>query len=316
MSKAKVLIVGAGKIAEHYLRILIDLSCDIIVVGRGKERINELKVKYPGIKTFSGGLDQWLGSNTPPGYAIIATPIAQLYSLTASLINAGCPNVLVEKPLTFNPKEAEYIQRIATERGSRVDIAFNRRNYCSVIKAKELIAADGGVSSFHFDFSEAIHRVNLEKFTTEELKLWGIANSSHVIDTAFYLGGKPKWMDSKHYGNAVDWHPAGSIFTGMGESINGSPFTYHANWGSPGRWNIEIMTPERRLLFSPMERLHQQLKGSFKIELVDLDYSLDIDYKPGFHQQVLTWINGGKYLMKLNELIDDLKTCKKIFSYE
>lgn len=311
----KVLIVGAGMIAREYIKVVEALGHTALVIGRGAKNVDEVKSAFPKAEAVSGGLEKWLEANTPPPHAIIATPIENLGSTTRELLKAGCRNILVEKPLTYSIREATELNELAKSKQARVAIAFNRRSYVSVEKAKELIEADGGVSSFHFDFTEATFRIDPKNYSAETNRFWGIANSSHVIDTAFYLGGKPQWMESRQYGEAIDWHPAGSIFTGMGETEEGIPFTYHANWGCPGKWNIEIMTPERKLLFSPMERLHQQLKGGFKVELVELDYSDDIDFKPGFKRQVEGWISHDQHLLWIQEVSEELEVINNIFKY-
>lgn len=312
----QILIVGAGKIARHYVDVLETLGHRALVIGRGREKLDELKAQYPGAETHSGGLENWLEKNQPPRYAIIATPIDHLAAATKALLQAGCKNILVEKPLTYRTEEANALAGLAREKEARVHIAFNRRSYVAVQKAKELIEVDGGVSSFHFDFTEASFRIDPANYSEETNLLWGIANSSHVIDTAFFLGGKSAWMECRQYGNAIDWHPAGSIFTGMGETETGVPFTYHANWGCPGKWNIEIMTPNRKLMFSPMERLHQQLKGGFKVELVELDYDRDIDFKPGFYHQVEGFVNDDLgSLMQVDEIIEKIDSINNILNY-
>ena len=39
-------------------------------------------------------------------------------------------------------------------------------------------------------------------------------------------------------------------------ALVGIPFSYHANWESAGRWNIEIMTKKGKYRLSPLEELH------------------------------------------------------------
>lgn len=310
-----ILVAGSGVISREYLKVLLAKHLQPIVVGRGEANILKVQREFPQVEAKSGGLQNWLLTNKPPQHAIVALPIENLVEATEALLESGVKSILVEKPFTYSLAEAQKVSDLADRKNAKVFVAFNRRNYVSVIEARKLIEKDGGVSSFHFDFSEAIFRIDETKFSIDSQMHWGIANSSHVIDTAFYLGGKPAWIEARQYGKSVVWHPAGSIFTGIGETTGGLPFSYHANWGCPGKWNIEIMTPKRKLLFSPMERLHQQAKGSFKVDLLDLDYSIDINHKPGFYKQVSNWLSKPEFLMRLKDLEDELVVYKKIFNY-
>jgi predicted dehydrogenase len=311
-----IAVVGAGNIAREYIKVIQALGHKAIVIGRGEKNIDEVKSIFAGVTASSGGLENYLKTNKTPKYAIVATPIDHLAEATRKLLQVGCKSILVEKPLTYSIEQAEKLAQLAAERQAEVYIAFNRRSYMSVQKARELIKEDGGISSFHFDFTEAIFRINPKNYSKETNRLWGIANSSHIIDTAFYLGGKPARMECRKYGDLIEWHPTGSTFTGLGETEKGLPFTYHANWGCPGKWNIEIMTQERKLILSPMERLHQQIQGSFRVEPVDIDYKVDDDYKPGFYNQVQLWIDGESSLMKLENMAEEISIICQIFRYE
>ena len=186
-----VLIVGAGLIAQEYVKVLIAQKRIPLVVTRGKIKAAQLKELNPQIDIITGGLDDFLTKNDCPEYAIVATAVEHLAGATKSLIKNGCKHILVEKPLSFSIDETNEINDLAEKNRSEINIAFNRRAYQSVIKAKELIDIDGGISSFHFDFTEAIFRIDPQNYGNKTPKYWGIANSSHVIDTAFYLGGRP-----------------------------------------------------------------------------------------------------------------------------
>lgn len=309
-----VLVVGAGLIAREYVKVLLAQNIHPIVVSRGEEKAEQLKEQYPNVTVVSGGLRSFIEKNECPDHSIVATSRADLASITKLLINTGCKQILVEKPLTYSLKEAVEIRTLANNNNTKVFIAFNRRGYQSVLQAKKLIDEDGGVSSFHFNSTEALFTIIPHNHDEMDMHYLGIGNSCHPIDTAFYLGGKPKWIDCKHYGKGFALHPTGSIFIGMGETHIGVPFTYHANWGAPGRWSIEIMTKKRKLLFSPMERLQQQQLNSFTIEEVPLDYSLDNDFKPGFYYQVEAFLKN-QGLVEIDELIEEIELLNKIFNY-
>ncbi len=169
-------------------------------------------------------------------------------------------------------------------------MAYNRRFYSSVRKAKELIALDGGVQSFFFEFTEWSHTIkDLVKHPAEHHN-WFLGNSTHVIDTAFFLGGKPKDISAYHTGT-LDWHPASAIFTGAGITERNSLFSYIANWQAPGRWVVEMMTAKHRFILKPMEKLFVQEIGSVQVAPVELtDEHLDIDFKPGIYQQTVSFL--------------------------
>jgi hypothetical protein len=90
----------------------------------------------------------------------------------------------------------------------------------------------------------------------------------------------------------LPWHSTASIFAGAGVTDKGVLFSYQANWGAPGRWGVEVLTANYRLIFRPMESLQMMRKGSVKIESVEIDESLDKTFKPGLHEQVRRFIDG------------------------
>jgi predicted dehydrogenase len=178
-------------------------------------------------------------------------------------------------------------------KSAHVQIAYNRRFYASTLRALELIEEDGGVESMHFEFTEWGHEIRSLKKAEGVKDAWFLANSTHVVDLAFYLGGAPSEMNTYTAG-ALDWHPSSAVFAGAGRTNTGAVFSYQANWDAPGRWGLEVITSNYRLIFRPMESLQVMRKGSVKIEPVELDDRLDKEFKPGLYEQVRRFI-GGKH---------------------
>jgi predicted dehydrogenase len=246
----------------------------------------------------------------------LATPASTLDDLCYQLISAGVDRILSEKPLALKTADATELHDFARRNGTEVRIAYNRRHYQSVAKAREVIKADGGATSFYMDFTEALFRIDPDAYADEVLRRWGIANSSHVIDTAFHLCGLPETLEAYQAGGDIDWHPSSSLFYGSGVTTQDVHFAYHANWTAPGRWRIEVNTPNRKLLFSPMERLQIQPSDSFAVEEVDIDYSLDEAYKPGFYRQTQAFLTGSDgHLLPLADLKIELDHLEEIFGY-
>lgn len=275
-------LVGAGDMAMEYAKVLQALQINFLVIGRGKKRVDELLSKFT-VDAIHGGLKSHTESfkGALPEFAIVAVSNEMLTGVALELIDLGIKNILVEKPAGLNYESVSLLKQRSEAAGVKLFVAYNRRFYTSVNYLKERIAAEGGVASISFEFTEWVHTIDTNKYPPEVLSRFLIANSSHVIDTVFHLAGKPRELHSHVSGNSVEWHPSGSVFTGSGVTEKNIPFSYASNWGAPGRWAIEITTAQRRYYLKPLERLGVQEKGSVQVNELAADYSKDIDFKPG-----------------------------------
>lgn len=285
-----VWIIGAGGIAEEYAKVLKAQNREFIVIGRGNKSA-ELFKEHTGIEVILGGLGNYLELKPElVDYAIVATPLNELASNTLQLVNYGVRNIFCEKPGFLYPSEINEV--LAATEFSKVNVyyAYNRRFFASVNKALQIIKEDGGVKSFNFEFTEWGHVIEKSGNTPEALKNWFYANSSHVADLAFFLGGVPKEINCVTSGE-LSWHKP-AAFAGSGVSVNGAVFNYAANWAAPGRWGVEVLTSKHRLYLRPMEQLQIQNIGSVTISPVDIDDHLDKDFKPGFYLETEAFLNG------------------------
>ena len=55
------------------------------------------------------------------------------------------------------------------------------------VKQKEIIKSDGGLKACSFEFTEFTKKIELSDYKSIVKDKWLLANSSHVIDTAFYI---------------------------------------------------------------------------------------------------------------------------------
>lgn len=307
-----VLLVGASQMAVDYAGVLNALGKSIIVVGRGKQSAYEFN-KHTGINVNLGGMEKYIVQNKIlPNVAIVAVSVDTLLEVTLLLIKQGVKRILVEKPGGLNKIEIEKLAKVANEKPANVVVAYNRRFYASTLKAKEIIQDDGGVKSFNFEFTEWSHEIQNLKNIPKIKENWFLANSSHVIDLAFYLGGEPEEI-SCYIAGGLDWHPKASIYAGAGVSKTGALFSYQANWSAPGRWSVEVLTGKHRLIFRPMEKLHIQRIGNVSIEEVPIDDELDIKYKPGLYKQTKVFLTGNiDKLLTIKKQVENLKHYRKI----
>ncbi len=286
-----VLLVGTGRMAVEYARVLAALQQPFIAVGRGAVSAERFSAQT-GEPAYTGGLERWLnGRRNVPGEAIVAVNVEQLARAVEQLLLRGVKKVLVEKPGGLHAGEICRTSNLASRRKAAVFVAYNRRFYASVKRARELIAEDGGVSSFSFEFTELSQKVEASKNSAAIKENWLLANSTHVIDLAFHLGGAPARLHCFTAGS-TSWHPAGAVFAGAGVTSKGALFTCRADWGAPGNWSVEMLTRKRRLFLAPLEELYEQRESLGEKRKVSLDDRPDREYKPGIYRMTRAFLYG------------------------
>lgn len=305
-----MVLVGTGYMGIEYAKVLKAQGVKFKAVGRSEKSVENFK-KEIGIPAIQGGLEKWLKQNKPPALAVVAVTEDQLGTVTRQLINAGCKQILTEKPGGLNMSDIKKVARLAKNKKAKVFVGYNRRFYASTMAALNLIKKDGGVISFNFDFTERSYIIEKLSQSNRIKKEWFIQNSSHVIDMAFYMGGWPKKLSTYKKGG-LSWHPSGSVYSGAGISETEALFSYHADWDSAGKWSIEIMTPKTKIIFRPLEKLQIQKYGSMATEDYPLKDTLDIDFKPGLFKQVEAFFNNPKELLTIQQQIKHLGTYSKI----
>ena len=300
-------IIGAGGIAREYAKVLKALGKDFVCIGRSEKNVKEFEV-VTSYAAIAGGLDNYLASHPAiPEAAIVATNLESLASNTISLLNYGVKRIFCEKPGFLFPKELEEVAEVCRFTCSEVYYAYNRRFFAATLAAEKVIVEDDGVRSFNFEFTEWGHVISASGNTKEALANWFYANSTHVVDLAFFLGGNPIEMTC-YAKDEAEWHKPIN-FAGAGRTDKGVLFSYQANWEAPGRWAVEMLTSKHRIYLKPMEQLQLQDKGSVKVYPVEIDDSLDKEFKPGFFLETKAFLEcDSKRLCSLDEQILHVKS--------
>ena len=285
----EILLVGVGKMGLAHAAILKELGRPFVAFGRGEESALRF-LSSTGVRASTGPLAAQLDSlDRVPAIAIVAVDTIESFSVTRTLLQKGVRRLLLEKPGAVTPDQIRQLAALAKASRASVAIGYNRRFFESVRKARELIDQDGGLQAIRFDFTERSRHVAALGRDPAELEQWFLANSTHVVDLAFFLAGSlPEKMHAFSSGG-LDWHPAGSRFAGAGRFKNGAIFSYHADWEAPGNWGIELTTRARKLVFQPLETLRSH--GSM-LEEVALEDGLDRRFKPGVYRQLLAFLTG------------------------
>ena len=282
----KLLVVGAGNMGREYAKVISSMNLTATFICNSPATTQTF-YESTGCHAVDGGLDNWLENNQldHTWRVIVATPVEVLASNLKSLLYSGAKDILVEKPGFIYLSDGEELAQMIKAQGAKVWVAYNRRFYSSVLAAEKIIAEDGGLSSIQYEFTEWGFKIEPLKKGQGVKERWFLGNSTHVVDLAFFLSGIPQKYHFYTSG-ALDWHPSASIFVGAGITDRGIPFSYSSNWGAPGRWGIEMMTPAHRLYLRPMESLQIQKIGSVQVQPFEIEDSLDKQFKPGLYQMV------------------------------
>lgn len=310
-------VVGYGTMGKQYVAALEALGVKTIrVVGRSPETLKPLAEK-PHIQAVQGGIEAFLGLARPGELGIVAVPMAQIFPAAKKLLSLGFREILMEKPVSLYSDEIEQLARLSKEAQAFSICAYNRVAYPSFLECRSRVAEEGGATSCAYTFTEIISPDWERRFSREELARWGIANSLHVIGMAHGLIGLPKEWSGFRQGT-LSWHPAGSVFVGSGISKRGIPFSYHADWGSTGRWSVEIHTPVSSYRLCPLEKLAYRVEAKADWEEIPIQVFAP-QVKPGFTEQVAAMlqpkIRVGVPLVDLSRAAALAKFGEELFGY-
>ncbi|MES1976562.1 MAG: Gfo/Idh/MocA family oxidoreductase [Pseudomonadota bacterium] len=315
----RCLVIGAGKMGIAHLQVLVALAPDALAAWAPSDR-RRAAVEEAGAQMLGGSLDEAL-ADFGATHVFIASPVHTLVSIALRVLASGVRHILLEKPAALTLVEGHQLLQAADKAGARIFVGYNRRFYASVLTALSLIEASSErIESVVFEFNEVVADPAGPKGHAQEVReRWLLANSMHVIDTAFHAVGLPDTAKSHYHRSApLSWHAAGGVFVGSGETLNGVPFAYHANWQSPGRWGFEWMTPSTRYVFRPMEKLFVMRRGQFTMEPVDIGDEMDLKFKPGVYGQNRAFLRGdlSAGLVTLDAAVELIALAHRMAGYE
>jgi len=311
MIKNEILLIGTGPMAIAYSRVFQGMNLTFSVVGRGEDSAKRFNEEI-GVMPFVGGVRQYLKKSKPGinSFIFITTGTENLMPVLLDLLDCGVYNILIEKPAALSIEELLLNRKVLENYKGNIFVAYNRRFYASVLESEKLINEDGGLESMFFEFTEWAHKIEPLEKAHGVKENWFFANSTHVVDLAFHIAGKPEnWHTYSKIGS-LSWHNK-TNFSGAGITKNGVIFSYLSNWECPGRWSIELLTKKRRIYLKPLEGVAVQNLGSVLVNEFKFDDHLDVKYKPGIYKQVEAFFNGNT--SRLISIADHIVNSESIY---
>jgi predicted dehydrogenase len=188
----RIAIVGAGAIAGHYARLMIEDAARFTLVGVADvdPRAREVFASaHPGIDTFATAAE--LLAAVRPEAALVATPPVSHEAVSTMLLDHGV-HVLCEKPLAIHVPAATRMLHAASQAGRTLMMASKFRYVAAVQEAQRLLheGVIGDVVTFDNVFCS---RVAMTGRWNAEIHLSGggvwIDAGAHSVDLVRFLIG-------------------------------------------------------------------------------------------------------------------------------
>lgn len=247
------LVIGIGDITRKRVIAAIQAEKRSNLVGFVTRDPRKAEA-YPGTKAWTT-LEEALSSGEAIDAVYVASPVMLHASQTIASLRAG-KHVLCEKPVAMNFAEAESMVAAAQEAGKLFGVAYYRRFYPKLQRAKELIA-QGAIGKPVF--VEGIYHGWLESEARGWLRDPALAGggplydvASHRIDAINYLFGKPERATGLR-SNALHDLPVEDSATALIGYAGGVHGVVDARWNSHvGRDEFRVIGTDGALEMTPL----------------------------------------------------------------
>lgn len=192
----KTAIIGFGSVAEKMHTPLINVCPDLSLVASLERHTNRCEERYPGVTTYRS-LEELLDADAAD-LIVITTPNEFHYPMAKECLEAG-KHVVVDKPVTIYPHEAEELHRLAKENGLTCSVFHNRRFDGDFMTLQRLVSEGvlGDLVYFesHFDrFRPDVSGNWREKDVPGNGITFDLG--SHLLDQVVMLFGLPNWIQA------------------------------------------------------------------------------------------------------------------------
>jgi hypothetical protein len=308
----KIVIIGAGKMAQEYVKVLKDIN-SVLIVGVVSKTLEsaEIFAERNEIKNFTAinSLTTFLEEVRPSHIILCVTP-DKMFPILKQL-SENSYSVLVEKPIGLNFEESLEINNLSKKGNLKIYPALNRRFLPAIFIAKQIFQDIGLDDKSHpkticvVDQQDTIEaqeyghsRVILEN--------WHFANGIHMLDLAFsFCNGRILKLDT----DRVEFSNDKFIINAEIEFSSGDKIFYSSFWNLSKKWEITILGSDIKLLLSPIEILKLIEKNG-----KDISKSLSFDkwnyckepeeFKPGLANMVKWFLGLENFSLRPEDLLN------------
>ena len=259
-----VAVVGAGNWGKNHIRTFVNLSSARLkyVYDTNGQRMAAAARTFPSV-TISDDFETVLSDTEIEG-VVIASSASSHYELGKRALLAG-KDVLIEKPLTLDSRDALDLVETARKLGRILMVGHLLLYHPAVRKLKEIIDS-GELGEIYYIYSQ---RLNLGTIRRDENVLWSLA--PHDISVICYLLNEFPEKVSVHKGRFIQKGVEDVAFMQMVFS-RGRIANVHVSWLDPHKVRkVTVVGSKKMVVFDDME-------STEKIKIYDIGVK-EIDYQ-------------------------------------
>jgi len=238
-SPVKVILVGAGGMGKHWIRVITE-SVDAELVG-----IVDLNTDAAAAALDAAGLTgipvgtsaAALAAETGAQAVInVTVPVAH-HPVNVEALFAGLP-VLCEKPAAPTVAQAMSLAASAEASGQLLMISQSRRYFNTLTSFKKQVASLGDIGVVTTEFYKAAH---FPGFREEMAHVLLVDMAIHAFDVSRYLLGQdPVAVYCEEFNPSWSWYQGDAATVAVFELSGGTRYVFNGSWVSGGletSWN-------------------------------------------------------------------------------
>jgi len=241
-----IAVVGAGAWGKNHIRVLSEIPNVRLkyVCDQDALKLSALEKAYPQSKMVKDLTPILLDSEVRG--VVVASSAVSHYSLTKEILLAD-KDVLVEKPMALNPKEAEEMLEIANQR-KKILMVGHLLIYHSVVDRLKEMVISGELGKIYYIYTQ---RVNLGVIRQDENALLSFA--PHDLSVILYLLDEQPVVVSAHGESYIQKGIEDVAFLSLRFS-DGKMANIHLSWLDPHKLRrITIVGSKKMAVFDDME---------------------------------------------------------------
>ena len=241
-----IAVVGAGAWGKNHIRVFSEIPNVRLkyVCDQDASKLSSLEKAYPQSKMVKD-LSPILFDSEVRGVVVASSAVSH-YSLTKEILLAD-KDVLVEKPMALNPKEAEEMLEIANQRKKILMVGHLLIYHPVVDRLKEMIVS-GELGKIYYIYTQ---RVNLGVIRQDENALLSFA--PHDLSVILYLLEEQPIVVSAQGESYIQKGIEDVAFLSL-QFSDGKMANIHLSWLDPHKLRrVTIVGSKKMAVFDDME---------------------------------------------------------------